>query len=80
MQHKKNLGQHFLKDQNVIDKLVKQINPSKNDAIIEIGPGDGAMTKSIVNKVSKIIVVEKDSDLISGLKNILINHANCHFV
>lgn len=80
MQHKKNLGQHFLKDQNVIDKLVKQINPSKNDEIIEIGPGDGAMTKSIANKVSKIIVVEKDSDLISGLKNILIDHPDYEII
>ena len=69
MQYKKNLGQHFLKDQNIIDKLVRHIDPSKNDEIIEIGPGDGAMTKSIINKVKKMILLEKDCDLIENLKS-----------
>ena len=55
MRYKKNLGQHFLKDQNIVDKLVRYINPSQNDEIIEIGPGDGMMTKSIINKVKKMI-------------------------
>ena len=49
MQYKKKLGQHFLKDQKIVDKLVRHINPSANDEIIEIGPGDGVMTKSIIN-------------------------------
>ena len=69
MQHKKNLGQHFLKDQNVVDKLVRYINPSKHDEIIEVGPGYGVMTKSIIDKVKKMILIEKDSDLIESLKN-----------
>ena len=69
MQYKKKLGQHFLKDQNIIDKLVRHINPSKNDEIIEIGPGDGAMTKSIIKEVKKMILIEKDYDLIESLKN-----------
>ncbi len=80
MQHKKNLGQHFLKDQNVIDKLVKYINPTASDVIIEIGPGDGAMTKSIANKVAKITVIEKDSDLINTLKEILVNKPDSHII
>ena len=54
MKYKKNLGQHFLKDQNIVDKLVRHINPSRHDEIIEIGPGDGVLTKSIINKVNKI--------------------------
>ena len=69
MQYKKNLGQHFLKDQNIVDKLVRHIDPSKNDEFIEIGPGDGVMTKSIINKVKKMILLEKDCDLIENLKN-----------
>ena len=69
MQYKKKLGQHFLKDQNIIDKLVRYINPSKDDEIIEIGPGDGAMTKSIIKEVRKMILIEKDYDLIESLKN-----------
>ena len=69
MQHKKSLGQHFLKDQNIVDKLVRHINPSPHDEIIEIGPGDGMMTKSIINKVKKMILIEKDCDLIDNLKS-----------
>ena len=69
MQYKKNLGQHFLKDQNIVDKLVRHINPSKHDEVIEIGPGDGVMTKSIINKVKKMILIEKDCDLIDNLKS-----------
>jgi 16S rRNA (adenine1518-N6/adenine1519-N6)-dimethyltransferase len=69
VQYKKNLGQHFLKDQNIVDKLVKSIRPSQHDEIIEIGPGDGAMTKSIIAKVKKMILIEKDPDLIDNLKS-----------
>ena len=69
MQYKRNLGQHFLKDQNIVDKLVKYINPSKYDEVIEIGPGDGVMTKSIISKVKKMILIEKDCDLIHNLKS-----------
>ena len=69
MQYKRTLGQHFLKDQNIVDKLVKYINPSKYDEVIEIGPGDGVMTKSIISKVNKMILIEKDRDLIHNLKS-----------
>ncbi len=71
MQYKKNLGQHFLIDQNIVDKLVKYINPSKKDFIIEIGPGDGAMTKSFVDKVNRLILIEKDRSLINELNTII---------
>ena len=76
MQYKKNLGQHFLKDQNIVDKLVRHINPSRHDEIIEIGPGDGVLTKSIINKVNKMILVEKDCDLINNLKSSFSEYEN----
>ena len=69
MHYKKDLGQHFLKDQNIVDKLVRYINPSEYDEVIEIGPGDGVMTKSIISKVKKMILIEKDYDLIHNLKS-----------
>ena len=64
----------------MIDKLIKHINPSKSDEIIEIGPGDGAMTKSIINKVSKVTMIEKDLDLNDILNDILINHADSQLI
>lgn len=73
---KKKLGQHFLVDQNIINKLVKNISPNKEDTIIEIGPGDGALTKSILPYIKCIYLIEKDSDLINELKFILNKNKN----
>ena len=71
MHLKKKLGQHFLVDQNIINKLVKNISPNKEDLIIEIGPGDGALTKSVLPSVKNIYLIEKDKDLINNLDFIL---------
>jgi 16S rRNA (adenine1518-N6/adenine1519-N6)-dimethyltransferase len=68
---KKKLGQHFLVDQNIINKLIKNISPNKVDLIIEIGPGAGAMTKSILPYVKSTCLIEKDKDLINDLEFIL---------
>ncbi len=65
---KKKWGQHFLSDKNLLMKLVGIINPKKNDVFLEIGCGEGALTKLLVNKVKKIIGIEIDSDLVNFLK------------
>ena len=65
---KKSLGQNFLIDQNIIKKIVNVVEV-KNRHIVEIGPGDGALTKEILNKKPKsLVVIEKDSALVSKLK------------
>ena len=61
-------------DQNIVNKLVRYINPSKKDFIIEIGPGDGAMTKSFVGKVNKLFLIEKDRSLMNELGTIICNN------
>ncbi len=71
MYPKKRLGQHFLVDQNIINKLINNISPSKEDLIIEIGPGDGALTKSILPHVKSTYLIEKDKDLVKNLNFIL---------
>ena len=71
MHLKKKLGQHFLVDQNIINKLIKNISPSKVDLLIEIGPGDGDLTKSILPHVKSTCLIEKDKDLIDDLEFIL---------
>ena len=48
--HKKNLGQHFLHDKNIINKIINSFEISKNDLFLEIGPGEGALTTSLVDK------------------------------
>lgn len=56
----KRFGQNFLKDNNVIDKIVNSINVSENDLVIEIGPGMGALTKKLKEKKSYLLAFEID--------------------
>ena len=65
---KKSLGQNFLTDQNIIDKIVSIIE-IKNKSILEIGPGTGNLTKNILKKKpKKILLIEKDYNLAQLLK------------
>ena len=67
---KKSLGQNFLIDKNIINKIIKLVNIDKNNTILEIGAGNGNLTSKIINtNVKKIIAVEKDRKLSSFLKN-----------
>ena len=60
---KKSLGQNFLIDQNILRKIVEVGEISKNDNILEIGPGTGNLTKYIIEKRPKsLAVVEKDAN------------------
>lgn len=68
--YKKSLGQNFLQDKNIINKISSSINPSNNDLIIEIGPGSGALTKELVKKQCDIICFEIDNRLEKTLRNI----------
>jgi len=66
---KKRFGQHFLHDSQVIQKLIYEINPQKNDNIVEIGPGLGALTFPLLKEINKLHLVEIDRDIIQRLKN-----------
>ena len=60
---KKSLGQNFLIDQNIIDRILNIIE-IKDKSILEIGPGTGNLTKNILKKFpKKVIVIEKDDKL-----------------
>ena len=65
----KNLGQNFLIDQNIINKIIDIANIDEKDSILEVGPGTGALTEKIIEKKPKeIIVIEKDEKLANNLK------------
>ena len=67
---KKSLGQNFLFDSNITDKIVKYSLPLSN-TVIEIGPGAGTLTKSILKlNANKIILIEKDKSLIKLLQSL----------
>ena len=64
---RKRFGQHFLHDPRVLARLVEAINPSKTDFMVEIGPGEGALTRHLLKLVGHFEVIELDRDLASGL-------------
>ena len=69
---KKHLGQNFIFDKNILNKIISNILPIKNFNIIEIGPGPGGLTLEILkNEPKKILLIEKDSSFCSILNNIL---------
>ena len=65
---KKRFGQNFLTDQGVIDSLVDAISPKAYDLMVEIGPGLGALTKPLLQKLDMLHVVEVDRDIIDWMQ------------
>jgi 16S rRNA (adenine1518-N6/adenine1519-N6)-dimethyltransferase len=66
---RKKWGQNFLADRNLLHKIVRTIDPKKSDSILEIGPGEGALTELIYPIVKEMVAIEIDPMLIEHLKN-----------
>jgi len=67
-QAKKRFGQNFLVDGNIINRIIRAINPQAGEHLIEIGPGLGALTNHLVDKKCQLDVVEIDRDLAQKLE------------
>ncbi|HYF98257.1 MAG TPA: 16S rRNA (adenine(1518)-N(6)/adenine(1519)-N(6))-dimethyltransferase RsmA [Coxiellaceae bacterium] len=65
---RKRFGQHFLVDQFILQSIVRSINTKPNDHLVEIGPGQAALTDYLVKEVQQLDVIEIDRDLIAPLK------------
>lgn len=65
----KNLGQNFLINQNVVDEIINSAEISKEDLIIEIGPGLGTLTKQLLETAGKVICIELDERMVKILKD-----------
>lgn len=65
---KKRLGQHFLTDRHYLDRIVAAIAPQPGEAMVEIGPGPGALTERLAQVVRPLHAVEIDRDLAAGLR------------
>lgn len=72
----KSLGQNFLIDDNVIKDIVDGAEVSKEDTIIEIGPGIGTLTKELLKRAKKVYCIELDSELIPILNEELKEYDN----
>jgi 16S rRNA (adenine1518-N6/adenine1519-N6)-dimethyltransferase len=70
MQLKKSLGQHFLKDESIIDKIIHELQQDSFQNLLEVGPGGGALTKKLIEIPNiNFKAVELDDDKIAYLKN-----------
>lgn len=68
---KKKLGQNFLIDKNIAQKEIDYANITKDDIVLEIGPGNGILTKLLAEKAKKVIAIEIDEKLVDNLKNFI---------
>lgn len=64
---RKRFGQNFLRDQAIIDHIAGVIYPRADDHLVEIGPGQGALTEPLVASGARVDVIELDRDLVPGL-------------
>ena len=65
---RKRFGQHFLVDESIIDSIVRCVDPKPGQALVEIGPGLGAMTLPLLQRAQTMTVIELDRDLAAGLR------------
>ena len=65
---KKHYGQHFLHERGVIERIVAAIAPRPDDRIVEIGPGEGALTLPLLQAAGRLTAIELDTDLIEPLR------------
>jgi 16S rRNA (adenine1518-N6/adenine1519-N6)-dimethyltransferase len=64
---RKRFGQHFLKDARIIEQIVQWVQPDDNELVLEVGPGRGALTRSLCRNLDRLVAVEIDRDLVAAL-------------
>jgi len=77
---KKRLGQHFLVDRNILNKVIRTAEVGKEDVVMEVGPGFGEMTLALARLVKQVIAVEIDPKLVEVLKKRLADCPNVEVV
>ena len=80
---RKRFGQHFLTDPGVIDAIIAAVAARDDQTVVEIGPGQGAITKSLASRAKVLHAIELDRDLVASLKrsfdasdNVIIHEAD----
>jgi 16S rRNA (adenine1518-N6/adenine1519-N6)-dimethyltransferase len=62
------LGQHFLRDPAILDRIVDALDPHPSDIVLEIGPGEGTLTRRLAPRVGRVVAIEKDERLVAVLQ------------
>ena len=66
--HKKQFGQHFLHDAQIVARIVQAIAARAGERVVEIGPGDGALTLPLLRALGRLTAIELDRDLVPRLR------------
>lgn len=77
---KKSLGQNFLKDEEVLNRIIESAGLTMEDNVIEIGPGQGALTELLAGKCKKVIAIELDDRLIPLLHTKFVGNKNIEII
>ncbi|MFX1311619.1 MAG: ribosomal RNA small subunit methyltransferase A, partial [Promethearchaeota archaeon] len=77
---KKYLGQNFLIDNSILEKIIVLSGVSKEDTVLEIGPGLGALTEPLIKKAKKVYAIEIDSNLYKYLSEKFSIYNNCEII
>ena len=77
---KRHLGQNFLYDPSILQRIIEAAGVSKDDTVIEIGPGPGRLTRLLPEKAEKVIAIELDQELYARLRADLIGFRNVELV
>ena len=75
---RKRFGQHFLRDMRVIERIAAAFAPHAHDRVVEIGPGEGVLTRELIGNVAHLDVVELDRDLAAHLREALPGTVTVH--
>jgi 16S rRNA (adenine1518-N6/adenine1519-N6)-dimethyltransferase len=77
---RKRWGQHFLVDQNILNKVIRTAQIEKEDIVLEVGPGLGEMTMTLARQAKRVITIEIDPKLVEILKEKLASYPNVDVV
>ncbi|GDX62554.1 ribosomal RNA small subunit methyltransferase A [Candidatus Saccharibacteria bacterium] len=80
MKAKKSFGQNWLRDEYVLDEIVKSAEIAENDTVLEVGPGLGTLTQKLVATGADVVAVEADKDLLPRLGSMFQGEANFELV
>lgn len=77
---RKSLGQHFLTDHTILERIANAVNASREDTVVEVGPGRGALTQHLIDKVGRLVAIEYDRALAARLRERYAANTTVHVI
>ncbi len=77
---RKSLGQNYITDRRVIDRIIDTAGISAEDEVLEIGPGMGALTLALAERAGRVVAIEKDERVIGHLRELLDGYPNAEII